>query len=954
MTKLNREQWSLVERLFERAAELPPAERPAFLEMECPDVEVRREVASLLLHSGYGLPTASAAIAALAGAVTLDKDPDHRLIGARLGPYKVEAIVGHGGMGAVYRAARDDAEFHQQVAIKLVRAAAASPNTLRRFRQERQILARLTHPNIARLLDGGSTPEGVPYLVMEFIEGESITAWCEQRTLDIPERLRLFLPVCEAVEFAHKSLVVHRDLKPANILMTGDGTPKLLDFGIAKLLDASAEDEKVTQTGLEVMTPDYASPEQVRGEAVTPAVDVYALGLILYEMLTGQKAQKIAEYTPGRIAQIVCQTEPAAPVSLNPQLAGDLDNMIRMAIRKEPARRYASAGDLARDIRRHLDGLPVAARSDSFAYRLSKTIRRKRVAVGVVLCASLVEGVILSVSARHGPEKLAPRVSQVTQLTQTGHVEVGGPIASDGARVYFAERVGGTWRLAQVPVEGGAAQPLPAAQALVRPAVLDISPDRSKLLVAAGAQEDEQPLWVVPTGGGPPRRLGKLFGHTGAWSRDGRRFVFGFGNGLYGASGDGADSRKLADTSGYVNQIRWAPAPRPDVLRFHVEDNKRQSALWEVAADGRGLHPMLRGWNPGPEHHNERAGAWTHSGKYYFFLSWHGPATTIWAMREDRGFLHASHVPLVELYSTAMDLDSLVVAPDDKRIYMGAGQERREFMRYDRQHRQFLPYLPGVGGRWVAYSNDGRSIAYVTYPQNALWRSRPDGSEARQLTPPRLRVYEPRWSPDDAQIAFGAVEAGKPEMLYVIRSAGGEPEAIPAAAYVSGGASWSPDGKSLVFGCSSFVGTPVKAGIYVMDLADRQARFLEGSAQLMRPVWSPDGRYIAAHRNREQLLLYDLHSRQWTPLAKGMGLGKPYWSHGGEYIYYQEEFGGPGQAISRVRVATGKVERMMDLNRVPQSNVTAYFFGGLSPEDAPIVSVSRSNSDIYALDLELP
>ena len=244
MTELNREQWSLVERLFERAAELPPAERPAFLEMECPDAEVRREVASLLLHSGYGLPTASAAIAALAGAVTFDKDPDHRRIGARLGPYKVEAIVGHGGMGAVYRAARDDAEFHQQVAIKLVRAAAASPNTLRRFRQERQILARLTHPNIARLLDGGSTPEGVPYLVMEFIEGESITAWCEQRTLNIPERLRLFLPVCEAVEFAHKSLVVHRDLKPANILMTGDGTPKLLDFGIAKLLDAERRRRK--------------------------------------------------------------------------------------------------------------------------------------------------------------------------------------------------------------------------------------------------------------------------------------------------------------------------------------------------------------------------------------------------------------------------------------------------------------------------------------------------------------------------------------------------------------------------------------------------------------------------------------------------------------------------------------------------------------------------------------
>jgi len=954
MAELNGDQWTLVGQLFERAAELPPVDRAAFLETECPDADVRQEVASLLRHSGGGLPTASAAIAAVAGAVALDKDPDHQLIGARLGPYKVEAIVGHGGMGAVYRAARDDAEYHQRVAIKLVRAAAASPSTLRRFRQERQILARLTHPNIARLLDGGSTPEGVPYLVMEFIEGESIIAWCERRALSIPERLRLFLPVCEAVEFAHKSLVVHRDLKPANILVTADGAPKLLDFGIAKLLDSSAEAEQVTLTGLQIMTPDYASPEQVRGDLVTPAADVYALGLILYEMLTGQKAQKITEYTPGPIAHVVCQTEPAAPVLLNPQLAGDLDNMIRMAIRKEPERRYASAGEMARDIQRHLDGLPVAARADSLTYRLSKLIRRKRVAAGVAVAAIVVEGLVLSLSARRGPEKLVPRVSQVTQLTQTGRVEVGGPVATDGARVYFAERAGGSWRLAQAPVEGGAPRPLPAAQSLIRPDVLDISPDRSSLLVAAGSEENEQSLWVVPTGGAAPRRLGNLSGHAGAWSRDGSRIVFAFGNSLYRVASDGTNSHKLLDTPGFADLIHWAPGSRPDVLRFHVVDHKKQSALWEVAADGRGLHRMLPEWNPGAEHHNERAGAWTHSGKYYFFLSWHGRDTTIWTMREERSLLPPFHTSPIELYSTSMDLDSLAVAPDDRRIFIGAGQERREFMRYDRRLRQFVPYLPGVAGRWAAYSKDGRWVVYVTYPEGALWRSRPDGSEAVQLTPPSLNVHQPRWSPDGSQIAFGGAQAGLPEMVYLIQAAGGAPQPLPAAAYVSGGASWSPDGKSLVFGCASFAGVPVKAGVYLMDLAERKVTFLEGSQELMQPVWSPDGRYIVAHRDRAQLLLFDLRTRQWTELGDGLGLGRPYWSHDGKYVYYQEEFGGPEQAISRVRVSNRKVERMMDLKHVPQSNVTAYFFGGLTPDDAPIVSVSRSNSDIYALDLKLP
>jgi len=283
MAELTSEQWAEVKRLFMAAAELRPEELPDYLQRECPDPDLRREVASLLDYSDEGLPSADAAIASAAAAAAREPDPDQRLIGTRLGPYRVEAIAGHGGMGAVYRASRDDSEFRQQVAIKLVRVAAESPDTLRRFRQERQILARLSHPNIARLLDGGSTPEGVPYLVMEFIEGEPITVWCDRQSLGVEDRLRLFLRVCEGVEFAHRDLVVHRDLKPANILVTKDGTPKLLDFGIAKLLDPSAENEAATLTGL-VMTPEYASPERVRGEPASVAADVYALGLILYEL----------------------------------------------------------------------------------------------------------------------------------------------------------------------------------------------------------------------------------------------------------------------------------------------------------------------------------------------------------------------------------------------------------------------------------------------------------------------------------------------------------------------------------------------------------------------------------------------------------------------------------------------------------------------------------------------
>ena len=371
MAELNPEQWAEVKRLFMAAAELRPEELPGYLQRECPDQDLRREVESLLMYSGAEIASADAAIASAAAAAAREPDPDERLIGARLGPYRVDAIAGHGGMGAVYRASRDDAEFRQQVAIKLVRVAAASPDALRRFRQERQILARLSHPNIARLLDGGSTPDGVPYLVMEFIEGEPITAWCDRQSLGVEDRLRLFLQVCEGVEFAHHDLVVHRDLKPGNILVTKDGTPKLLDFGVAKLLDPGAEKDAATLTGL-VMTPEYASPEQVRGEPASTAADVYSLGIILYELLTGKKAQPISGYTPAAIATAVCQSEPVAPARLKPALAGDLDHIIRMAIRKEPARRYASAGLLARDIQRHLDRRPVSARPDNVRLSLGQ------------------------------------------------------------------------------------------------------------------------------------------------------------------------------------------------------------------------------------------------------------------------------------------------------------------------------------------------------------------------------------------------------------------------------------------------------------------------------------------------------------------------------------------------------------------------------------------------------
>jgi serine/threonine protein kinase len=337
--------------------------------------------------------------------------------GRRIGAYRVLRELGHGGMGLVLLAVRADQEFEKQVAIKLLRAN--SNLSLVRFRHERQILARLAHPHVASLLDGGSLPDGMPYIVMEYIDGKPIGEYCDQNKLDITARLRLFLEVCAAVSYAHRNLIVHRDLKPSNIMVTGEGVVKLLDFGIAKLLDNpdTGVTSNVTQTTARLMTPVYASPEQARGEIVSTASDTYSLGVVLYELLTGKLpyrfstegfqeiAKVISEEPPAKPSTIIGNASDAAarvasalregePEKLRKRLSGDLDNIFLMALRKEADRRYASVEGFAEDVRRHLDGLPVAARKDTLGYRTSKFVRRNKIAVagGVLVAASLVLG----------------------------------------------------------------------------------------------------------------------------------------------------------------------------------------------------------------------------------------------------------------------------------------------------------------------------------------------------------------------------------------------------------------------------------------------------------------------------------------------------------------------------------------------------------------------------------
>jgi serine/threonine protein kinase len=316
--------------------------------------------------------------------------PDGQTV-VRVGPYRLVRELGRGGMGTVYLAERDDEEYQAQVAIKLVRRGMDTDLILNRFYRERQTLALLQHPNIARLLDGGTTAEGSPYIVMEFVEGERITSYCQDRNLSVARKLALFLNVCKAVSYAHRQFVVHRDLKPGNILVDRAGEVKLLDFGICKLLQSpSRETDATVDVGLVALTPDYASPEQIRGDPINVASDIYSLAAVLYELLTGVKPHKIDDYSLRGIERAICETEILRPSlacankAVARQLKGDLDNILAVALDKDPRRRYESVDQFAEDIRRYLDHEPVKARPDSLRYRLGKFVRRRQGLVYVV------------------------------------------------------------------------------------------------------------------------------------------------------------------------------------------------------------------------------------------------------------------------------------------------------------------------------------------------------------------------------------------------------------------------------------------------------------------------------------------------------------------------------------------------------------------------------------------
>jgi eukaryotic-like serine/threonine-protein kinase len=914
-------RWQQVDRLLEAALELPAAERAAFLAQSCNgDEALRQEVLSLLAGSEqaddfFETPPLDDV------AEVLRHKASAFAPGQQIGPYRILRELGRGGMGLVFLAVRADDAYQKQVAIKLVSPSPLQPELLRRFRRERQILADLEHPNIARLLDGGTTEQGWPYVVMEYVEGVPLTHYCRERQLALGERLRLFLDVCAAVQYAHQNLIIHRDLKPANILVTelgGVKRPKLLDFGIAKLLNPERQQLTAheTQSGVLMMTPEYASPEQMRGEALTTASDVYSLGVLLYELLTGHLPYQLKSRALPEIIRAVCETEPLAPSAtiekrqkdeggrmksktalphpslfrLPPSaLRGDLDNITLTALQKEPTHRYHTVQQLSEDIQRHLNGELVLARQATLSYRVQRFVKRNRaiVVTTALVLLTLLGGIVATLRqarvaqmqaranrrlAYAGQMHLAMQAWELANMGQLRElVAQSAPRPGEedlrGFEWYYL------WRLAH---RNGERFSLPHPQEVW---AVDLSPDGQR--IASGCNDGKLRVWNTAT----RQPLGEYNGHTNhiwgvAWSPDGRQIATAGGDGT-ARLWEATTGRELAVFTGHQHKRVDAVAFSPDGKRLATGSRDGTARIWEIATgrelftlpanaswvntvafspDGRWLatgharEPVLKLWDAATGREIRVIGT---SRYWAIWSSAFSPDGKTIAVAGKTGIAYLLEVDtgkeLISFKGHRHEIKSLAFSQDGK--FLATASADRTIKLWDALTGAEITTLKGHTGQvWsVAFTPDGKSLV-TSDTENLVkvW----DLSATLEFTTRTSGLYAERifavFAPDGQKLAVGG-----DRHIDVVEAATGRVLTTCTGYDGTTSAVFSPDGKRLFAGC--YDGT---ASIRDAVSGKELLTFKGHTATISSVALSPDGQTLATGSQDSRVKLWQATTGQ--------------------------------------------------------------------------------------------
>jgi Tol biopolymer transport system component/DNA-binding winged helix-turn-helix (wHTH) protein len=546
-----------------------------------------------------------------------------------------------------------------------------------------------------------------------------------------------------------------------------------------------------------------------------------------------------------------------------------------------------------------------------------------------------------------------PTVSNIVRITNDGKAKdpPNSPV-TDGVRLYFGEGAPSTTGsgIAQVSATGGETTWITTTVPDVA-AISTISPDRSELLLVVNGVpvSDLEELWVQPLPAGAAHRVGNfLVSSGGCWTPDGIHIVYAVGHTIMIANKDGSEPHPLAELSGVPRGFRFSPDGRR--IRFYVIQPKAESrTIWEMNADGKDAHPLFPDWKDSPY---QCCGDWSPNGDYYYFMAGLGNEQGIWVLPERRSLFRRGAAGPSRLTSGPLRFSGPAPSSDGKRIFVIGSEPRVELSRYDLRTRRFDPYLPGLSAGPADFSSDRNWIAYISYPDMTLWRSRVDGSNKMQLTFPPVRAYLPRWSPDGSKIAFMDVQFSHPWKIRLLSSSGGSPELLVRggtdAAEAESDPTWTPDGNSVIYSESDGTG---HIAIFRTDLTTGKVASIPDSDGLFSPRVSPDGRYICALTNGgTKLMLFDTNTKHWSSLVEGEEVSYNEWSHDGKYVYMREDRAGAGELV-RVRIKDRVLEHVLSLKDFPQLADIFAGWVGLTPDDAPLLMRDRSVEEIYALDL---
>lgn len=974
--------------LFEEIRKLPDAERSAAVDAACAgNPELRAQVLRLLEAEHESADSSFLEGRAIAHAARL-LIPELPSSGTVIGNFRLGSRIGLGGMGVVYEA--EDLHLHRRVVVKILPLgfAGQDEDRIHRFQREARAASTLNHPNIVSIFDAGFD-QGWHYISMEFVEGKTLRELraSASRPLDDRTILDLISQVAAALSAAHEAGIVHRDIKPENIMVRPDGIVKVLDFGLAKIREASPDllsrTDLRTRPGGLAGTIQYLSPEQILGEPAGPLSDLFSVGVVAYELSTG--VRPFDGPTDGAIFDAILNRIPRPPSAVRPTLGNDLDRVIMRALEKDPELRFQTARDLrslCRIITRDHIAKPLESGGDVSHWdsvgqpgNSSPVGRTGEWASGTPsggASAAIGARTVPAQPARHRrPRTLAalagltaalgvafflltrtespPRATQIVQITTDGRTKQ--RMVNDGTRLYYA--AGGRdpdMKMFQVNLKGGDPMLMPRLAGMLP---LDISPDHSEILLGQtlkgktyqGTIDGPFPIWVADVLGNAPRRLGDLSAQEVRWSPGGDRILYSNGPELRIARSDGSQSRTVTTMKGDIRYPQWSPDGRSIRFTLNAENSRM---LWEVAPEGTNLHAVFPEWaDYAPEF-----GVWTPDGKYFVFTAGRRGVRDLWALRQS-GRLFAP-TP-VRLTTGPMKAELAEAGADGRRIFFLGTVNYDQLVRYERKSDRWTPYFGGLAAMQLDFSRDGKWAAYAHCPEGSVWRIALDGGERLQLTASPLFALNPRWSPDGTQLTFSGGRPGEPARLFVVPSAGGAARQLTHGANGSTAdddGNWSPDGASIIFGATfgdPSVDVRQRLALESIDVKTQQISKLPGSEGLWSPRWSPDGRYIAAMGFPNRLWLYNVETRALAQLTT-IGAGWPCWSRDSGYIYFEEN---PGTDWYRVRIKDRKMERVMSLTGLKMS-IPSVGWVGLAPDGSPISTRDAGGTEIYALEWEAP